>query len=304
MLSRICIRHLAVSSLHELSWNSLRSAGAPLKFKPFIPSSSYRCTGSLSKPSISPPIRDSSTPSLRESPEEDTHSKHPPTRRSLRPLIYATTFLVIGLTVGQYIRFVILPPPLPLPDSHEDSVFLRVLHKDAEELALIQELRSHPDHWVEIDSNRETNEAERKSSLTLGTMGGSRGLGINKVFWNERERRTISIVFLGGALAGWPGVTHGGAIATVLEDNLRRLIMLSDSTATVTNKSSYDDVTRLERMELKYLKPTLANQFFAIRTEFEESNAAMEIHPRIVQSMLEEVGTGAVCVAATGLCSH
>ncbi|MCJ1234876.1 hypothetical protein MMC14_002840 [Varicellaria rhodocarpa] len=302
MLSRTCTRHLAVPLFHELSWNSLRSTGAPLKLKPFILSSSHRCTASLSKPSVSTTVRDTGTPSLRESQDEGTHSKHPPTRHSLRPLIYAATFLVIGLTVGQYIRFVILPPPLPLPDSHEDSVFLRVLQKDAEKLPLIQELRSHPDHWVEIDSNQETNGAERKSSLTLGTMGGSRGLGINKVFWNERERRTISIVFLGGALAGWPGVTHGGAIATVLEDNLRRLINMSDSTATVTNKSPYDNITRLKRMELKYLKPTLANQFFAIRTEFEESKAATENHARIVQAMLEEVGTGAVCVAATGLC--
>ena len=239
---------------------------------------------------------------MKELQENSTRSNRSSTRRSLRPLIYATSFLVIGLTIGQYIRYVVLPPPLPLPGSPEDSVFLRGLQDDVDKLALVQELRSHPDQWVEIDSNGDMNEVERRSNLSLGTMGGSRGLGINKVFWNEREKRTISVVFLGGALAGWPGVTHGGAIATVFEDNMQRLITMVDLTAATTVKIPSDGVTRLKSMELKYSKPTLANQFYAIRTELEEIDAAAGTYAYKIRATLEDVGTGAVCVAATGTC--
>ena len=33
----------------------------------------------------------------------------------------------------------------------------------------------------------------------------------------------MTIVFLGGALAGWPGVTHGGVVATIMEENMERV---------------------------------------------------------------------------------
>lgn len=45
-------------------------------------------------------------------------------------------------------------------------------------------------------------------------------MGVFRVFWNEAEKRSISVVFFGGGLSGWPGVVHGGAIATVLDEAL------------------------------------------------------------------------------------
>ena len=302
MLSPAFKRNLRGTSLHQFCWNKYFRSGGPRPFKPCILSCGHQSTRPFSTSNASPTTTNTDTPPVGEFQEKDGSSNRSPTRRSLRPLIYATTFLIIGLTIGQYIRFVILPPPLPLPGSPEDAVFLRVLQDDAEKLPLVRELRSHPDQWVEIDLHEDMDEAERRSNLSLGTMGGSRGLGMNKVFWNKTEKRMINIVFFGGALTGWPGVTHGGTIATVFEDNMRRLIKMSESTATTTIRRSPDDIIGLQRMELKYSKPTLANRFFAIRTEFEESKAEPENPARTIQATLEEVGTVAVCVAATGSC--
>jgi acyl-coenzyme A thioesterase PaaI-like protein len=32
------------------------------------------------------------------------------------------------------------------------------------------------------------------------------------------------VVWIGGGLSGWPGVAHGGAIATIFEETMARMI--------------------------------------------------------------------------------
>ncbi|KAJ9635383.1 hypothetical protein H2199_008386 [Coniosporium tulheliwenetii] len=57
---------------------------------------------------------------------------------------------------------------------------------------------------------------------THSTLPGSRALGhfgprtVQRTFYNPSTRELVQAVWLGGALSGWPGVVHGGAIATVL----------------------------------------------------------------------------------------
>jgi hypothetical protein len=45
-------------------------------------------------------------------------------------------FLLLGLTTGQYVRLVVVPPPLPLPDTREDKLMVEFLTKEAERLPL------------------------------------------------------------------------------------------------------------------------------------------------------------------------
>ena len=140
-----------------------------------------------------------------------------------RPLIYATAFLLFGVAAGQLVRYMIVPPPLPSPLSLEDAISLRSLHGDADKIAIVQELRSRPDEWSESEAYADPGHIQQNPSLTSIAMGGSRGLGIQRVFWNEKERRVIAVVFFGGALSGWPGVAHGGAIAAILAENMARI---------------------------------------------------------------------------------
>ena len=58
----------------------------------------------------------------------------------------------------------------------------------------------------------------------MGVMSGTRGLGVQRAFWNAETREMVAVVWIGGGLAGWPGVAHGGAIATVMEEVMARMV--------------------------------------------------------------------------------
>jgi len=65
----------------------------------------------------------------------------------------------------------------------------------------------------------------------------------------------ITVCYIGGAVAGWPGVTHGGCIATVMDESLGRCAvrMLEGQTGVTA------------RLELKYLKPAVTNEWYVVR---------------------------------------
>ena len=60
------------------------------------------------------------------------------------------------------------------------------------------------------------------------------------------------MIWFGGAIAGWPSVTHGGITATILDEILgrRAIRQFPAQTGVVVN------------MELNYLKPVLRNGFY------------------------------------------
>ena len=143
-------------------------------------------------------------------------------KRSLRPYIYSFSFLLLGLGLGQFIRAVVLPPPLPVPDTPEDEILRAALHKEVDRLPIVVELRTQRETWLEYAAYMDQPETKKLAHMTAGAMSGSRGLAVQRVFWNQSEHRLINVVFLGGALTGWPGVTHGGAVATTGEPGARR----------------------------------------------------------------------------------
>ena len=170
---------------------------------------------------------------------------------------------------------------------------------------MVQELRSRPHEWAELSVYEDLQESEKKSSMTAGAMGGSRGLGVQRVFWNEKEQRAICVVFFGGALAGWPGVTHGGTIATILQENMERLATISDTNTPNDAQQPREASAKLDKLELEYLRPTLANRFHIIRAEIEGvEGVGLSANKHIrVKVTLEEVTNGAICVEATAVCT-
>jgi hypothetical protein len=76
--------------------------------------------------------------------------------------------------------------------------------------------------WLELDLEF-GRENEGKKGI-LGTMRGTRGLGVQRAFWNAETKEMVAVVWIGGGLSGWPGVAHGGAIATVFEEIMARMV--------------------------------------------------------------------------------
>lgn len=193
-------------------------------------------------------------------------SPAPPKRpRSLFIFIWGTTFICVGLAAGHIGRSFVAPPPFPESGSQEDRIRLEVLRHDIDSLDVIKSMRAEGYHlhsdtalnesskgrygWRELDfpvlfsdpsASKHKNEphtlgdglksgGEVTRTLTQKTMAGSGGLGIQRAFWNPVTRELIAVVYFGGRLSGWPGLVHGGAIATVFEDGFSRVVAGPDT---------------------------------------------------------------------------
>lgn len=147
--------------------------------------------------------------------------------RRLRIFLYGSTSLLVGFMAGALTRDLIVPP-LPAPGTPEDTILISQLRATADTLPIVQSLRSDKKHkWREWDAYSSIPPIELPKRLTTGPMGGARGLAVQKVFWNEEEQKAITVVFFGGALCGWPGIVHGGALATVMDESLGRAAIMA-----------------------------------------------------------------------------
>ena len=218
---------------------------------------------------------------------------HSPRRLFVRPLLWSVGFLFLGLGVGQLIRFAIIPPPFPVPGSDADNSHLRALDKQVNRLALVKELRTHS-AWVEVEAYDD--HVKPGNSLTADTLQGIGGLGHQRVFWNAKEQRSISIMAFGGGLCGWPGVAHGGVISTIMQENMERV-----ANRGLQGPGKYE----MDEIRLNYLKPTNATMMMVIRAEHDEltSRSTGKSCFKATMELLDEyLSTREVCVEASGTC--
>ena len=238
-----------------------------------------------------PPLTSSPRPAdLRSqfsSPTAPPPSLQPTPKRSLRPYIYATIFFLIGLTAGQYVRLVLAPPAAPPPGSKEDLLMVNFLQKEAEKLPIVQSLSTDP-NWISYEAYSSVPPSVRSQRLTTGPLGGARALGgFQRVFWNKESGEVVTVVWFGGAIAGWPGVTHGGVTATIMDENLGRCALRQFPSKTGVTAN----------LELNYLKPVVTNSFYVVRAVPEKGFTERK---GWVTGRLETMD-GRVCVEAKGL---
>jgi len=157
--------------------------------------------------------------------------------------------------VGQYITLVVLPPPLIEPFSEDDKKMVDFLTSQAERLPIVQSI-AEDSEWNLLENYRVLSEEERKHVLTTGPMGGSRGLGGYRKTWVHNDTgECVTVIWIGGALAGWPGVTHGGVIATILDEALGTCAILQFPARTGVTAN----------LEINYLRPVVTNSFYVLR---------------------------------------
>lgn len=231
-------------------------------------------------------------------PEADSFEKQQDQaklRRRRRAVIFGAAFLLLGTTLGSLFRVTLAPPELPEPGSPEDAFILESIRKRATDLPLHQSLSTDP-AWTSWGAYEGTRGDPKVTlpRLTSGPMAGARGLAYQRVFYNERTGECVNIVYFGGGIAGWPGVVHGGAIATVLDETLGR--------CAIKRFPSRTGVTA--NLELNYRAPTRTESFYVIRTR---PAAATPAEPQgksdrklWVTGTLETVD-GKVCVEAKAL---
>ncbi|KAF2708297.1 hypothetical protein K504DRAFT_382369 [Pleomassaria siparia CBS 279.74] len=195
--------------------------------------------------------------------------------------------LATGASAGFALRNFAAPPALPTPGSKEDTIALSALSKDIDKLDIVTFMRSlcaplpsttpsdtpsdapegEKKDWVELHFKRNITESpddEDKMTriVTQQTMAGSQGLGIQRAFWNTVTRELIAVVWIGGALAGWPTVAHGGAIATIFEDAMSRMV--------AGPSVSLDSMPSPSSLSITYAQPTNVLNFYILRANYQK----------------------------------
>ncbi|KAI1764885.1 HotDog domain-containing protein [Hypoxylon sp. FL1150] len=177
-----------------------------------------------------------------------------PPRRRRRGLYHSAVFLLIGISLGTLLRYALAPPPRPARGSHADVVVTAKIHEDGLALPLVQQLSADP-AWASWDAYAGLPSRRASSRITSGPLAGSQGLAFQRIFHNRTTGELVSVVYFGPATTGWPGVVHGGALATVLDETLGRCAILKFPART--------GVTA--RLELTYKAPTITSRFYVVR---------------------------------------
>lgn len=182
-------------------------------------------------------------------------------------------------------------------------------------LGVAKQLKGQEGGWVELEQ-----ETPAPREALISQMQGAKGLGVQRVFWDRGEQRLVAVIWFGGSLCGWPGVTHGGAIATELSEKLELAAGLAEQNAhgvlaaatpqrlpgTGNHARTFAPATTPNepaQLTLAYKKPTYANQFYVIRVvpahlEDEAAELASESYRGAAYEATLETEDGTVCVKA------
>ncbi|PGH12182.1 hypothetical protein AJ80_06802 [Polytolypa hystricis UAMH7299] len=87
---------------------------------------------------------------------------------------------------------------------------------------LAQSLRANP-VFSEARPHMKIPAAMRAHNLTAGTLAGVDKIAVPPYIWVEDKGKSlVSMLYLGNAVSGHPGIVHGGLIATLLDEALAR----------------------------------------------------------------------------------
>lgn len=103
--------------------------------------------------------------------------------------------------------------------------------------------------------------------ITTGPLGASTGIGAYQHIFHHHPptpgrpaEPVINVLYLGASTTGWPGVVHGGVLATVADEHAARGA-LADPALRASGRG-----VLTANLELQYLRPTLANDFYVARS--------------------------------------
>jgi uncharacterized protein (TIGR00369 family) len=162
------------------------------------------------------------------------------------------------------------------------------LKRQAEKLPIVQSLSSDP-NWEASDAYQHAAIEDRPHRLTTGPLGGARAIGgFQRIFHNKESGEIVSVVWFGGAVSGWPGVTHGGVTVTIMDEVLGRCAILRFPSKTGVTAN----------LNLNYLKPAITNSFYVVRAIPEIEGATEQ--KQWAYGRLETLD-GKVCVEGRGL---
>ena len=156
---------------------------------------------------------------------------------------------------------------------------------------LAKQLRENP-NFTESRPPLKIPPSYRSHNLTGGTLLGPGCVIVPPFAWNEAGGKSyVQICHLGENLCGYPGIIHGGFLATMLDEGLARTCF-----AALPNK-----VGMTANLNINYRAPAAANQYVVLRgttTKVEGRKAWVEGR---IETLVGEGETPVVLADATAL---
>ncbi|KAJ5126455.1 HotDog domain-containing protein [Penicillium atrosanguineum] len=101
-------------------------------------------------------------------------------------------------------------------------------------------------------------EATRTLMLTTGSLLGPGKIIVPPLSFRDKNGKTLFLVFyLGAAVCGYPGVVHGGLLATILDEGLASCSFLLFS----------DRITVTANLNVKFRKPAPTDKFYVLKAD-------------------------------------
>lgn len=227
-------------------------------------------------------------------------------------LICSTISLALGLYGGSFVTAMLAPPPPPPAGSPEDAILTADLSARIDHefkvsvlrgkcLGVARQLKGEEGRWVEIVPAAEADRQKVVGGPLISAIQGAPGLGVERIFWDQGEKQLVAVVWFGRTLSGWPGVVHGGLLATALNEKLALAAQLAQgrsaaatSAATPQRLPGTGDHAKMvappvaaalatpTELSLSYVKPTYADRFHVIRISpalFDEREVEMIRQP-------------------------
>lgn len=108
------------------------------------------------------------------------------------------------------------------------------------------------------------------------------------MFWNDKEKKIVSVVFLGPGLEGWPTMVHGGALGTVIDENLGRVAIRHFPARTGVTAN----------LNLNYRAPVYSDNFYTLHTTLDQERSTDR--KAYAKCEVRDMA-GRLCVEASGL---
>lgn len=219
-------------------------------------------------------------------------------------------------------RFVISPPPPPIPGSPADEALKQKIREKAEQLPIVQQLLAEPGCTlfpVPISSSPSSTlanapppppgthheaylafpDSTKPSRITTGPLNTAAGIGAYQHIFHPPPlslEPITNVLFFGLSTTGWPGVVHGGLLSTILDEHSARAALAETAGKGVLTAN----------LDVSYLRPTLAGGFYVVKAralrddELEEKERGKRARKIWVDVWLESL-EGTVCVRGRAL---
>ncbi|KAL4963903.1 PaaI family thioesterase [Aspergillus stella-maris] len=167
-------------------------------------------------------------------------------------------------------------------EQEKQRLYDRFVSMDA-----VKWLRSHPD-YVEMPAYGNYEPQDKARRLTSGPLSGSKGLPVQRVFWNGKEMKAVNIVYFGAGMEGFPTMVHGGAMATIVDETLARVAIhhFPERTGVTAN------------LDINYVAPASSENFYLVYASLDYGRSTDR--KAYVKGEVRDAD-GKVCVTASGL---